>query len=719
MLNNCIQYAFCFLISEIIIMKEINISRRAYTKDQLESLFEIEGKSSDSIPSIIRSNIYCSKKRAWKLLTSFLPIIKIVSNYKREYIFGDILAGLTVSFLHLPQCLAFSMLAGLPAVYGLYTTFFPLLFYLLFGTSPYVAFATNAVIALLVQKIVLSEAEIFTSSHSKAVVNITTTTEAFISNMSLTGNLPSAVDEADVIDIKVSTAMAASLIMGLILTALGILRLGFLMTYMSESFIGGFTTAAGIHIVSSQVPKMFGIKVSVHTGAGKLVKMYIELFSNINKTVVSDIIITAISISVLLLVKICINERFKERLKMPIPIDLIVVIAATMISHFGKLESNVGISVIGNIPSGFRYPAIPNLECAPRIIVDCFIMAVLTLMLTISLAKLTAKIHDQRIDDNQEMVAYGITNILSSFFSCFPQSATPSRTMLDSDLGANTTLNSIPTIVFMLLVILWIGQLFQSLPMSVLAAMIAVAMKNLILQFGDLPKIWRINKLDFCIWIISCFVSVFVNLDYGIIAGIGFSIVSVIIQHQMTSGVLIGKAGIEDVFLGCENRKNVNDFENIKIFQFPAPLYYANAELFKSQLNRKVVDPMKLMRMKKNKPNDMEIADDTIKEINNGLSDDLDNGKGDTKLVKNTIQYIILDCQMISHIDLSGISILSQIIKEYKLVYIDILMVKCSPCFIKTLTSADFFEHFPSDFVFYDITDALHFINKEKEESSL
>jgi anti-anti-sigma regulatory factor len=101
------------------------------------------------------------------------------------------------------------------------------------------------------------------------------------------------------------------------------------------------------------------------------------------------------------------------------------------------------------------------------------------------------------------------------------------------------------------------------------------------------------------------------------------------------------------------------------------------------------------------------------------LSDDLDNGKDDTKLVKNTIQYIILDCQMISHIDLSGITILSQIIKEYRLVYIDILMVKCSPCFIKTLTSADFFEKFPSDFVFYDITDALHFINKEKEESSL
>jgi hypothetical protein len=113
-----------------------------------------------------------------------------------------------------------------------------------------------------------------------------------------------------------------------------------------------FTTALecdDVKISASDKTIFCTSRVSVHTGAGKLVKMYIELFSNINKTVVSDIIITAICISALLLVKVCINERFKERLKMPIPIDLIVVIAATVISHFGKLESNVGVSVIGNI----------------------------------------------------------------------------------------------------------------------------------------------------------------------------------------------------------------------------------------------------------------------------------------------------------------------------------------------------------------------------------
>ncbi|XP_052068355.1 sulfate transporter-like [Mytilus californianus] len=695
-------------------MTELHTSRRIYTKEKLDSLFEVQETRKESLFTTLRKQCYCSKRRTWKCLTSFFPIIKIVKCYKKDYIVGDLIAGLTVSFMHLPQGLAFSVLAGLPAVFGLYTTFFPLLFYTIFGTSPYVAFATNAVIALIVQKIVLSEVVLFKSS----LLDSGTNTTVFI-NMSDTNNnslnlVTNGISEYDIIANKASTAMAASFLVGLILTTLGLLRLGFLLTYMSESFIGGFTTAAGIHIVSSQVPKMFGIEVSAHTGAGKLVKMYIELFSNLEKTVISDVVITVICITVILVVKVCVNDRFKNRMKIPIPIDLIVVVVSTLISHLAKFEKNLGVSVIGDIPSGFRPPAIPPLDIAPRILVDCIIMAILTLMLTISLAKLTAKTHNQRINDNQEMVAYGLTNILSSFFSCFPQSATPSRTMLDSDLGAETTLNSIPTIVFMFLVILWMGQLFQSLPMSVLAAMITVAMKNLILQFGDLPKIWRINKLDFVIWIISCFVSVLVNLDYGIIAGIAFSITSVVIQHQVSSGILIGQAGNENVFLDCEKRKNVRDHENIKIFRFQAPLYFANAGQFKTQINRKIIDPIKLKNRSKKKTIALEMVNGQSTE-NSKLPKDIGNSMDSKKLVQSAIHYIIIDCQMISHIDLSGISMLSQVIKEYKSVEIEIFLTNCSSAFLDTLTSAGVFENFPSESVFYDISDALHFIHKSEE----
>lgn len=692
-------------------MNELHISRRIYTKDKLDSLFEVQEAPKESLLTRLGKQCFCSKRRMWKFFTSFFPIIKIVKGYKKDYILGDLIAGLTVSFMHLPQGLAFSVLAGLPAVFGLYITFFPLLFYTFFGTSPYVAFATNAVIALIVQKIVLSEAVLFKSALPDSASNTT----VFFNMSDINNNsLNLVISEYDIIANKASTAMAASLLVGIILTTLGLLRLGFLLTYMSESFIGGFTTATGIHIVSSQVPKMFGIEVSAHTGAGKLVKMYIELFSNLEKTVVSDVVITVICIAVILVVKVCVNDRFKKRMKIPIPIDLLVVVVSTLISHFAKFEENLGVDVIGDIPSGFRPPAVPSLDIAPRIIVDCFVMAILTLMLTISLAKLTAKTHNQRINDNQEMVAYGLTNILSSFFSCFPQSATPSRTMLDSDLGAETTLNSIPTIVFMLLVILWIGQLFHSLPMSVLAAMITVAMKNLILQFGDLPKIWRINKLDFVIWIISCFVSVLVNLDYGIIAGIAFSITSVVIQHQVSSGVLIGQAGNENVFLDFEKRKNVRDHESIKIFRFQAPLYFANAGQFKTQINRKVIDPMKLKKISKKKTDAMEMGNGQSNE-NSKLSENIENGIDSKKLVLSTIHYIILDCQMISHIDLSGISMLSQVIKEYKSVEIEIFLTNCSSAFLDTLTSAGVFENFPSESVFYDISDALHFIQKSKE----
>lgn len=680
------------------------VTRSILSMDKLDRLYPDCKPQRPTSLSRLKKQCHCSKRRAWNALTTFLPVIKVVSTYRKEYFGGDLIAGLTVSFMHLPQGLAFSVLAGLPAVYGLYTTFFPLIFYMLFGASPYVAFATNAVIALLVQEIVLSETDIFESSFT-TYQNVSLAL-AYADNSSLDtlSSIQGPLSEEMIIDNKVNTAVTASFLVGSILSLLGILRMGFLMTYMSESFIGGFTTAAGIHIVSSQVPKMFGVKVSTHSGAGKLVKMYIELFENLDKTVVSDFVITIVCMLILLFVKVCINEKFKTRLKVPIPIDLVVVVIATLMSHVINFERKLNVSIIGTIPSGFRAPTVPDLSITPRIIVDCFIMSLLILMLTISLAKLTAKIHEQRVDDNQEMVAYGLTNILSSFFSCFPQSATPSRTMLDSDLGANTTMNSLPTIVFMLLVILWIGQLFRSLPMSVLAAMITVAMKNLILQFRDLPKIWKINKLDCCVWVITCFVSVFVNLDYGIIAGIGFSVLTVVVRHQNSSSILLGVAGKENAYLDCENRENVIEHQTTKIFQFQAPLFFANAELFKFELYRKIVDPIKLKRKQRKTA--------TVVLVN-GVEVETDctpNHGSKRKFVTNVVHYIVVDCQMISYIDLSGVSILYQIVKEYQSVGIKIFFAKCPQKFIDTLTAADFFVKFPFKHVFYDISDALLFI---------
>ncbi|XP_052065035.1 sulfate transporter-like [Mytilus californianus] len=671
----------------------ISIQRRWYSSETLDNVYyKVPVKRRSKIGKIM-DNCFCSRARAWKVLTTLLPVIKFIKKYKTQNILGDFLSGLTASFLHLPQGLGFGMLAGLQPINGLYTTFFPILIYMLFGTSPHVSFGSNAVMALLTQTVAQREADRYLDSNKLHLISSMNYSDESA------GNNSSRFLQNDLEDIKIGAAMTASLLTGLILAGLGICRLGFLTRYMSVSFIGGFTTAAAIHIASSQVSKMLGISVSPHSGAGKLIKMYIELFSNIKLTIISELVIAIITMILLLTVKILINERYKDRIKIPIPIDFIVVVVGTIVSYFGKFEEKFDVKIVGDIPTGFPMPKVPSLHTASTMIMDCVVMAILSLAMTISLAKLTAKKHGITIDDNQEIIAYGISNIGSSFFSCFPQATAPPRTMVLSNMGAKSTLNAIPTGIIILLIILWIGSLFESLPVAILAAMIIVAMKNLLIQFGDIPRLWRINKFDCIIWLITCSVSVLVDLDYGLMAGIGFSILSIVIQNQMASGKIIGYSDREDIFVDSKNRVHVIEISSIKIFQYQAPLYFANADNFRKILYSQVADAIKLKKLNE--------KDEIVKVENKEI-----NEKGN--ILGENVRHIILDFQMISNVDLSGINVLTQIVKEYKAVDIEIYIVKCSSKILETLRAADFFENFPKENMLYDLADAVYLINSTK-----
>lgn len=642
---------------------------------------------------MLQESCYCSKKRAWAILTRFVPVVKFVKMYKWGYIIGDFLSGLTATFIHFPQGLAFAVLAGLKPVYGLYTTFFPLLIYLLLGTSPHVSFGTNALLALITQTIVQREASVFKWTN---LTNLTLPSQINESN-SLYLNyshtkLPLQMED-ELLHLQVGAAMTATLITGFILTGLGVCRLGFLTRFISASFVGGFTTAAAIHVASSQIPKMLGIVVVPQPGAGRVVKIYIDLFTKIESTIFSELIISSLAMIILLVVKIHINERYKDRMKIPIPIDFILVIVGTISSHFGEFETKFNVKTVGDIPAGFPAPSIPSIDSASRMIQDCVVLAVLSLAINISFAKLTAKEHGIIIDANQELVAYGLCNIGSSFFSCFPVATDASRTMILSTLGSKTTLNAIPTIVITWLIIQWIGTLFNSLPVAILAAVIIAAMKNVFLQFGHLPRLWKINKFDCIIWVITCSVSVLVNLDYGILAGVGFSILSVIIQNQLASGRIIAYSDQDNTFVDPKERVHVYEIETVKIFQFQAPIHFANADIFKNLLYKKVADPRKLNKRKENCFTDVEKNDKQA------------NGKPNAIL-----KHIILDFQMVSHVDLTSIDILCQIIKEYKKADINIYFVKSSEKISKTLTAANFFDNFPKEHFLFDIADAVYFI---------
>nr|BBA68352.1 putative Sulfate transporter [Phreagena okutanii] len=561
--------------------KTLTLVRKVYTQEEFDTKYKDE-KLPTGMLDKLKKKTQCSRRKVGKILGAYLPVVKAVRTYKlKEYVLGDSLSGLTVSFMHLPQAMGFGILASLRPIHGLYSTFFPVLVYLLFGTSPFISFGTNAVMALLTQTVVEREADSYIAS--------------FVGQSN--GTHPT---EDEIMAVKIGASMACCILVGIILTGMGLLKLGIITTYLSVSFVGGFTTAAAFHIMSSQVPKVFGIKVKTFAGAGKLVLMYIDLFSKIDQTELAEVSIAVISLITLLLVKVCINEKYREKMTMPIPIDLIVVIIGTIISHYANFEDNFNVKIVGPIPNGFEAPAVPNFDNAGNFISDAFVMAILSLAMSISMAKLCSNKHGLPIDDNQELIAYGASNLISGFFQCFPTATAPPRTMLLSSLGARTTLNAIATSSFFLLVILFIGQLFESLPLSVLAAMIIVSMKELLLQYQNLPNIWKVNKYDFVIWVVTNSVSILVDLNYGIIAGVSISIFLTVVNDQLATGHLVGLSTAEDVMVRCSGNKYVKEVTGIKIFKIPTNLYFATAERMKFQIFRRILNPKKyLKRMQK------------------------------------------------------------------------------------------------------------------------
>ena len=683
---------------------QFTVTRHAYSYNVFEKRYPHPKAERKTIRRRISENCACSKRRVWKIASTYLPVLKFARHYMfKQYLLGDFLSGLTVSFMHLPIAMGLGILAGLRPVHGLYSTLFPVLVYLIFGTSPYISFGTNAVMALMTKAVIDRETANFLQTFDPKydITNVTA--------------LPDP-NEEDLLSFKVGASMICCFWTGIFLSAMGLFRLGFLTSYLSVSFVGGFTTAAAVHIASSQVPKMFGIKVESFSGPGKLILTYVDLFSKIEQTKIVEVIITVICLVTLLLVQICINEKLRDKMKMPIPVDLIVVVLGTVICHFANFNSLWGVQIVGSIPSGLPTPALPPFKNAGNYVTDGFVMAILSLMMTISMAKLMARKHNMDTDDNQELLSYGLCNLISGFFSSFPSATAPPRTMTLSNLGAKTTLNAILTVIFFILILFLIGPLFKSLPLSVLAAMIVASMKELLLQYRNLPQIWNINKYDFGIWIITNFVGVLVNLDYGIIAGIGVSVLSIVIQSQLTKGHLIKLADSEDILIPMSHSDSPGLVQDVKIFRLSSNLFFATAERFKSHIYSQVLNPQRYHKMvvkRSDKIQDVivDTEEDTAKPVNEIQSGSKRNVTSEQPYKP---QQVIIDCSVMTYIDMAGVNIIQQIIKEYTDIGINVYLAGVAKGPMETLDYAGFFDKFPRTKVFVGVMDVLATLNMLK-----
>ena len=388
--------------------------------------------------------------------------------------------------------MAYATLAGVEPVYGLYSSFFAATIYMFFGTSRHISVGTFAVASMMVgavrfkwipEQIDSIQAGISIDHDSLNISDI---------------NHPEDISETFVRDYGVMTLMSTlTLGVGIVQLLMGMFRLSFLTTYISDQLISGYTTATAFHVFVSQLNKIMGIKLPRHSGYGMIFFMIKDMILSVHKLNPMTFGISVFGLIFLYIGKEYINPVVKKKISIPIPFELLLVIIGIILSTALNVNTDYHVKIIDYIPRGLPDPSWPRWDLLPHLILDCFPIAVICYMFVVSMGKLFAKKHGYKIDPTQELFALGIMEVISSILPVYPAGAALSRSSVCEASGVKSQFFNVFSGMLLLVVIVWIGPVLEPLPMCILSCIVIISLKSLLLQVTQLPRLWKVSKCDF------------------------------------------------------------------------------------------------------------------------------------------------------------------------------------------------------------------------------
>lgn len=469
---------------------------------------------------------------------NIFPILEWLPIYNKDWLKGDLGAGLTVGVMLIPQGMAYASIAGLPAVYGLYASIIPLIIYSIFGTSRQLAVGPVAMVSLL-----------------------TATTIADLGDLT-------------VIEF-INYALLLALMVGVIQFLLGLFRLGFLVNFLSHPVISGFTSAAALIIGLSQLKHLLGVDISRTHHINEILIGAANNFSVINWVAL------AIGIGGVLVIV------FTKMYKKSLPGQLFAVLFGILVvSVFGLGSGANSVSIIKDIPSSIPNFSIPNFDVnsLKLLFPMALTIALISFMESIAVAKSIQNKHrDYKVVPNKELIALGLSNVFGSMFQSFPTAGGFSRTAVNNQAGAKTPLASLISAFLIILTLLFLTPLFYNLPKSILASVIMVAVFGLI-DYKEVKYLWKSNKIDFSLLVVTFLGTLILGIEKGIGLGVVLSLVMVIYKTTKPHVAVLANVSGTHFYRNVERFNSLVPKEDILIFRFDAQIYFANTNYFKEKL---------------------------------------------------------------------------------------------------------------------------------------
>ncbi|CAL8275258.1 unnamed protein product [Boreogadus saida] len=682
----------------------VAVYRNIYTEERFKQTYGKEDRAPGGLllGKRLAQKCRCSRRAFLHLLSERVPIFSWLPRYRlRKWLLGDTIAGLTVGILHIPQGMAFALLTSVAPIFGLYTSFFPVVLYMLFGTGRHVSTGTFAVVSLMtgsvVQQLVPAPLQLNASSPEAAAL------------------------EAQ----RIGVASAVALLSGIMMLCMFVLRLGFLSTYLSEPIVKAFTSAAAFHVTVSQLQSMLGLRLTRHTGNFALFKTLASVMENLPQTNMAELLISLVCLAILVPVKE-VNTRYRTRLRTPIPVEILTVIIATGVAYALSLDSTCDVQIVGHIPAGFPSPQMPALHTFPDIAGDTVAITFVGYAVSVSLAMIYADKHAYSIHPNQELLAHGISNAVSSLFTCFPSSATLATTNILESSGGFTQLSGLFTSLVVLVVLLLIGPLFYFLPKAVLACINVTSLRQMFLQFQDLPGLWRVSRIDFMVWVVTWLSVVVLNVDLGLAIGVVFSMMTVIGRTQRARCSVLGQASDTEIYRPMQNHSKCSEVAGVKILTYNGPIYYGNRSFFKEEVSRLLgLTPERIRSLeKKRKALEKRQRDTTVSTVSTVST--VERGvanasfSSDNELLKSAekeVQALLMDCSSVIFVDVAGARLLIQMCIDCQKVGVCIYLANCNERVLKILTSSGLMNYMNPQHIFITVHDAVVYIQHLKEKT--
>ena len=469
-------------------------------------------------------------------MVNWLPGLLTLRRYKAAWLSHDVAAGVVLATILVPVGIAYAEASGVPGIYGLYATIVPLLAYAVFGPSRILVLGPDSSLAAVILGVVAP----------------------------LSGGDPVRA---------IALASAMAIVSGIVCILAGATRLGFITELLSKPIRYGYMNGIALTVLISQLPKLLGFSVE---GEGPLRKLWMIGMAVVDgKTNWIAFAIGAATLAVILLFKN--NKR--------VPGVLIAVVGAAVIVGALDLAARAQVSVLGPLPQGLPILSIPwiNYDDLVPVLIGGLAVAMVSFADTSVLSRVYAARLDMKVDPNQEMMGLGAANLAAGFFQGFPISSSASRTPVAEAAGARTQLSGIVGALVVALLLLLAPTLLRNLPTAALAAVVIASAIGLI-EVTDLVRIYRIQRWEF--WLsIACFAGVAV---LGAIPGIGLAIVIAVIEflwdgwrpHSAVLGRAQGVKGYHDI----TRYPNARQVPGLVLFRWDAPLFFANAELFKERV---------------------------------------------------------------------------------------------------------------------------------------